>query len=167
MGKNGRIKKSLFIVLFLAFTASTGFQIHLVFAVVPEVLSIEPWTSGADTILNITVTHAQFGGSHYVNRVEVDVNGTIQNIDLTSQSAVTFVVPYNMGEVTENPMVKARAHCTFHGWSGWSESVEVPEFSPIHLLLVLAIVSFAVLLLRSKIASSKKSAGKVSTSYSA
>ncbi len=167
MGKNERIRKNLFVVLFLVFTASAGFQIHLVFAVVPDVLSIEPWTSGADTILNITVSHAGFGGSHYVNKVEVDVDGSIQNIDLTSQSAPTFVVQFNMGELATTPTVKARAHCTVHDWSSWSESVVIPEFSTIHLLPVLAIVSFAVLRLRSKIASSKKSAGKVSTSYSA
>ena len=161
MGKNRIGNKSLFIMLFLALATITGFQINPVLADVPTVESIEPWTSETDTILNITVRHASPSSSHYVDKVEVDIDGAVHDIDLTPQSTLTFVEQYNMGEVVDTPTVQARAHCTFHGWSGWSEPVEVPEFSSIHLLLVLAIVSFAVLLLRSKIASSKKSAGKV------
>ncbi len=155
MGKNMRGKKSLFVMLFLALLMTASFQIKLVLADVPTVESVEPWTSGTDTILNITVRHNSPTTSHYVNKVEVDVDGAIQNIDLPStpvQSAPTFVVQFNMGELTTTPTVKARANCNLHGWSfSWSDPVEVPEFSPIHLLLVLAIVSTSVLLLRAKI----------------
>ncbi len=154
MGKNFRGKKSLFVMLFLALLIIASFQIKLVLADVPNVESVEPWTSGTDTILNITVRHSSPTTSHYVNKVEVDVDGSIQNIDLPStpiQSAPTFVVQFNMGELTTTPTVKAKANCNLHGPGDWSNPVEVPEFSPIHLLLVLAIVSSAVLLLRSKI----------------
>lgn len=135
-------------MLFLALTVITGFQINLVLADIPTVKSIEPWTSETDTILNITVRHALPLPSHYVDKVEVEIDGTVIAVPLTPQSTVTFVEPYNMGEVTDTPTVQARAHCNLHGWSDWSESLEVPEFLTISLLLILAIVSIAVLLFR-------------------
>jgi len=162
MGKNRKTKMSLFIMLFLASTAIAGFQVHIVLADVPSVLSIEPWTSGTDTILNITVRHSSPTSSHYVNKVEVDVDGDVHDIDLTPQSTVTFVVQYNMGELADSPTVRARAHCTIHGWSSWSNSDQVPDSSLIPLLPILAIVSvlaivaIVVLLLRSKLFGSKK-----------
>jgi len=156
MGKNRAGKKSLFLILFLALMAITGSQIHVVFADVPSVLIIEPWTSGTDTILNITVRHSSSTSSHYVNKVEVDVDGTVHDIDLIPQSTVNFVVQFNMGELTEEPTVRARAVCTIHGWSSWSNSVQVPEFSLIQPILILAIVSIAVLFLKPKVYRSKK-----------
>lgn len=165
MGRNRREKKSLFIMLFLALTMITGFRINSVLADVPTVESIEPWTSETDNILNITVRHSSPTSSHYVDKVEIDIDGAVNNVDLTPQSKVTFVVQYNMGEVVDTPTVQARSHCTLHGWSGWSESVEIPEFSTVHLLLVLAIVTITVLFLRSKISGSKKSTRTLSNDY--
>ncbi|UCE16085.1 MAG: hypothetical protein JSV12_00225 [Candidatus Bathyarchaeota archaeon] len=155
-------KKSSFIILFTVLTTFAGFQIHPVLADVPSVLSLEPWTSGTDTILNITVRHSSPTSSHYVNKVEVDVDGAVHNIGLTSQSTVTFVVQYNLGELADEPMVRARAHCTIHGWSSWSNSDQVSDSSSIPLLpilaivSVLAIVSIVLLLLKSKVYGSKK-----------
>lgn len=137
-------------MLFLALTMIAGFQIKLALADIPTVENVEPWTSGSDTILNITVRHALPLTSHYVDKVEVDIDGTIHDVALTPQSTVTFVEPYNMGEVTDTPTVQVRAHCNLHGWSGWSDPLAVPEFSTVSLLLILAIVSIAALLLRSK-----------------
>ena len=167
MSKKRRGKKSLFIMLFLALTVITGFQTNTVLADVPTVLSMEPWVSETDTILNITVRHASPTSSHYVDKVEVDVDGAVNDIDLTPQSTATFVVQFNMGEVAGTTIVQARAHCTFHGWSGWSESLEIPEFLPIHLLLILAVVSIAVFLLRPKISGSRKSTRMLPNGYSA
>jgi len=124
--------------------------------------AIERWTSGTDTILNITVRHSSPTSSHYVNEVEVDVDGAVHDLDLAPQSTETFVVQYNMGELVDEPTVRARAHCTIHGWSSWSNSEKVSDSSSIPLLpilaivLVLAIVSIVVLLLRSKVYGSKK-----------
>ncbi len=160
MNKNRIGKKSLFIMLFLATIIITGFQINPVLADVPTVENIEPWTSGTDTILNITIRHNNPTTSHWVDKVEVDIDGLVQNINLPStplQSAPTFVMQFNMGELTTTPTVKSRAHCNLHGWSfSWSDPVEVPEFSPIHLLLVLAAVSTVVLLLRARISRRKE-----------
>ncbi len=155
-------KKSLFVMLFLVLTTIAGSQIHPILADVPSVLSIEPWTSGTNTILNITVRHSSPTSSHYVNTVEVDIDGAVRDIDLTPQSAVSFVVQYNLGELADEPTVRARAHCTIHGWSSWSNSDQVSDSSSIPLLPILAIVSvlaivaIVLLLLRSKVYGSKK-----------
>ncbi len=148
MVENGKRTKRLVLVLLLALVATAIFQIRVALADVPSVVSIEPWTSETDTILNITVTHSSPTSSHYVNKVEVDVNGTINDIDLTPQSTVTFTVQYDLGELAVEVPVQARAYCTIHGWSNWSSPVVVPEFSFVQLLPILAGVSIAVLLLR-------------------
>lgn len=146
-----KTRKSLFLILFFALVAIPGLNIPIAFAGVPSVLSVEGWASGTDTILNITVSHSPFTSSHYVNKVEVDVDGTVDEINLPSQSTVTFVVQYNMGEVTGTPTVQTRAFCNIDGWSSWSEPVVVPEFSWMHVLLILIVVPIAILFLRSKV----------------
>lgn len=148
MVENEKRTKRLVVVLLSALAASAIFGIRLALADVPSVLSIEPWTSGTDTILNITVTHSSPTGSHYVNKVEVDANGTIHDINLTPQSTVPFTVQYDMGELADEVPVKARAHCNIHGWSNWSSPVVVPEFSFVQLFPILAVVSIVVLLFR-------------------
>ncbi len=148
MIENGKRAKRLLMVLFLALAATAVFPIRLALADVPSVLSIEPWKDGPDTVLNITVRHSSPTSSHYVNKVEVDVNGTIHDIDLTPQSTVTFTVQYDMGELAAEVPVQARAYCTVHGWSSWSSPVVVPEFAFIQLLPIFAVVAIAVMLLR-------------------
>ncbi|UCB60828.1 MAG: hypothetical protein JSV75_04325 [Candidatus Bathyarchaeota archaeon] len=142
--------KTLTILLVLALAVLFAFQTNLVLADIPDVTSVEPWTSGTDTILNITVRHASPTPTHYVDAVEVDIDGTVEAVYLEGQSTETFLAQYNMGEVTDTPAVQARAFCTWHGWSSWSQPVVVPEFSTIYLFLFLAFVSIAILLVRSK-----------------
>ncbi len=157
-----RGKKGAFLIFFLAFMAINTFQIRVVFADVPSVLGIKQWASGTDTILNITVRHSSPTSSHYVNEVEVDLDGTVHDINLTSQSTVTFVVQSNMGEIAEEPTVRARAYCTIHRWSSWSNSERASGFSLNQLIPLLAIASIlvialvTVLLFRSKVRGSKE-----------
>ena len=148
MVENGKRTARLVIVSLLTLAASTLFHIRLALADVPSVVSIEAWTSETDTVLNITVTHSSPTSSHYVNKVEVDANGTIYDIDLTPQSTVTFIVQYDMGELAVDVSVQVRAHCNLHGWSDWSSPVVVPEFSFVHVLPIFAVASIAVLLFR-------------------
>ena len=147
---NRKRPKSLVIMLVLALAVLFAFHINPVLADVPTVESVEPWTSGTDTILNITVRHGLPASGHFVWQIEVDIDGTVHIMELEPQSTVTFVVQYNMSELVGTPTVKVRADCNLHGWSGWSEPVVVPEFSTISLLLILAIVSMAVLLRKSR-----------------
>jgi desulfoferrodoxin (superoxide reductase-like protein) len=122
-----------------------------VYADVPDVQSIVPWTSGTDTVLNITVRHALPSSSHYIYKVEVDVAGTVHVVDLTSpQTSTTFVVQYNMGSLTSTPSVRARAFCNVHDVGPWSQQVVVSEFSALNIILALAIISIAALLIKFK-----------------
>ena len=145
-------KTVTFTLLLLILGIASAIKIGAVFADVPDVLDIEFWISGNETILNITIRHASPTASHYVDVVEVDIDGAVHNVPfIPSQSTITFVVQFNMGEITGVPMVKVRAHCNFHGWSTWSEPIEVPELSLAHLFIILMFVSFGVLLLKTKI----------------
>lgn len=80
-------------MLLFTLVSTVIFRVHPVWADVPSVKNIEVWMSETDTILSITIRHASPTSSHYVDKVEVDVNGTIQTIDLPPlpQSTVTFV----------------------------------------------------------------------------
>ena len=142
---------SLVIGFLLVLLTAMCFQFKPVLADVPAVVNIESWTSGSNTILNITVRHSSPTSSHYVNIVEIDIDGTVETVNLSSQSSATFVVQYNMGGEIDMPEVIARAHCTLHGWSNWSEPVVIPEFSPIYLLLILTMGSLLILLLKFKL----------------
>ena len=139
-------KWSLITLLF--FVVLTGFQVHHVSADVPSVLSIEPWTIGNESFLNITVTHSSPTSSHYVNVVEVDINGSIQTVPLTPQSTTTFVVQYELAGVTDELTVQARAHCNLHGWSGWSGSTQGDGNLPLPpIIAVVAAVSIIIVVL--------------------
>lgn len=140
----------------LALVTISGSQVTPAYADVPAVLTIEPWGSGTDTILNITVRHI-FGFEHYVDLVEVDVDGIIQSMPIAPpQSALVFVVQYHMGEVAGTPTVSARANCNLHSWSPWSEPISVPEFSPLLLLVALASGALASIVLRLKASDTKE-----------
>jgi hypothetical protein len=144
----GRIR--LLIAAMFALVVILAIPITPVMADVPDVLTIEPWTSGSDTILNITVRHAAPSGFHYIDQVEVDIDGSVQVITIPSaQTTTTFLVQYNMGTVTTTPTVTARARCTVHGWSAWSSPVVVPELSIVLPLLLVALTA-VLILFRSK-----------------
>ncbi|UCC58925.1 MAG: hypothetical protein JSW14_03230 [Candidatus Bathyarchaeum sp.] len=138
-------KKSLVIGLLLVLSAIICFNINPVFAALPSVVSIEPWTSGTDTILNITVSHA-FSQIDYLESADVEIDGTIHTVTISNQDSDPFVVQYNMGEVTGTPTVRARGYCTNAGYGDWSESVVVPEFSSVVLLLVFITATIIVII---------------------
>lgn len=140
----------IFISSTIAFASVTIFFPNPVLADVPDVLNVEPWTSGTETILNITVRHSAPTGSHYIDIVQVDVDGAVDDIPLEPQSTNPFIIHYNMGEVTGEPSVQARAHCTLHGWGSWSESLVIPEFSSHMVLVILAVLILATIYFKDK-----------------
>jgi hypothetical protein len=146
--------------MLLIFPTIAVLQIHPVLANLPTVDAPVPWTFGNHTVLDITVRHDTTSlpyADHYVDHVEVDIDGIPHIINLTApQQQYSFVVQYDMGQVTGTPTVEARAHCTYHGWGSFSPSVQVPEFSFLQLLSILAITSIMILLLRSKMHGLKK-----------
>jgi len=158
MNKAAKWNGWFLVTLVLAFTATAMLTlVPPAYADIPDVTSIVPLTSGADTILNITVRHALPSSSHYIYKLEVDVAGIVNTVDLVSpQTTTTFVVQYNMGSLTTAPTVRARAFCIVHGVGQWSQQVVVSEFSALNILLVVAIVSVAVLLVKSRFKSLRK-----------
>lgn len=157
-----RHAKSSVVILLMVLTITIAFESRPALATIPSLDTPIPWTSGTHTILNITIHHDTTllpSPDHYINQVEVDIDGTPHLINLTNspqQPQFSFIVQYDMGEVTGTPMVQARAHCTFHLWGSLSTSVQIPEFSLNQVLLVLVIIASAFAFLRYKGFGSKK-----------
>jgi hypothetical protein len=141
----------LLLALLLISVSSIGIKIVPVRADVPDVLSITPWTSGDDTILNITIRHADPSSVHYIDRVDIDVAGSVQSITLSSQSTAFFTIQQNLGAVTGTPNVRARAHCTTHGWGSYSSPIVIPEFSLVLLPVILVSLTLVTVFARSKL----------------
>lgn len=158
-------KNSILLLLPFASLMLLSFQIQYAFALTPGVVSVAHWTRVSDNhaILNITITHVgspiPIGPSHYVSVVEIDyLNGTIIDLNQpTPQSTQTFVVQYDMEVLSETVSVRARAFCNYpgHGWSSWSNTVIVPEYSFFSLILVFAFVIVLVVTLKFKFGVSK------------
>jgi len=169
LGRCFATKRGLNISFSLAFAIIAVFQTVTAFANVPTVTGVTAWTRQSDnhTILNITVTHSAYFSGHYVNWIQVNISGPIQTINMTDSSPAdqtassTFVIPYDMGVVSDTPAVQSQANCIIHGPSTWSTAVTVPEFSSLQLLLVLVVLTVSPVLLRFR---SKKRQLKTSAS---
>ena len=151
-----RMNRSLRVLFSLTCFVIAVFQVAPVFADAPAVTGVTAWTRQSDNhmILNITVVHNGYFPGHYVNWVQVNVSGTVQMVSMTDSSPVdqtvnsTFVVPYDMGVVSDTPTVQAQANCLVHGSSSWSAVLTVPEFSSLQLVLVLVVLTVAALFFR-------------------
>jgi len=125
-----KAKRAFRPVLFATlFILASVFVVDTALADVPVVNSVKPWTRASDNhvILNITVTHHDYRSDHYVNWVEVDIDGAIDTVNLSPPQPVNqpFVAEYDMGVISNKPTVRARANCNQHGLSGWSTSVKI------------------------------------------
>jgi len=113
------------------FLLASALIVNTAFADVPVVNSVKPWTRASDNhvVLNITITHHNYYTGHYVDSMQVDIDGAIGTVNLSPPQPVNqpFVVEYDMGVVSTNPTVRARAHCNIHGSSGWSASVRIGD----------------------------------------
>jgi hypothetical protein len=114
-------------------------------AIIPQVQDVTVWNSGGETILNITVYHTPLTSLHHVDKVEVDVEGNITSFPV-DQPSTTFIVQTNLGQITGTPSTRVRAHCTIDGWSPWSETFQVPEFSSLILLSIFIIATVVVVI---------------------
>ena len=99
----------LIIVLFsgLAFVSEVQ-------AIIPQMQDVTVTNSGDDTILEVTFFHTPVMPAHHVNEVEVDVDGVITNYQI-SQDSLTFTAQINLGQITGNPIIRARAQCIVDG----------------------------------------------------
>jgi hypothetical protein len=118
-------------------------------------VSIVSFVDGSShTWLNITVNHTpppDIGPSHYVNFIELDINGTIQNLNQSPQTTQTFVVQHDLGVVQDVLIIKARAHCIVHLFSLQSGPITVPEYSLSSIGLLLVMAAAAVLTVKIRV----------------
>ena len=137
----------------MVFSVVVCLSLNPVSALAPIVTSLEYSTTGTDTILTINIEHTLpgAGDSGVVSAVEVDVDGTIYTMSINDPGTSTFSVEYNMGAVTGNPIVRARAEESTAGWGDWCNPITIPEFPLSHLLLFFLVISIAVMFLRLKI----------------
>lgn len=110
------VTSSRVLVMFSAFLVAT------VNADVPSVLEINASTQNGDTILLVKIRHSNPRASHYVDMIEIDVDGEITKVTgIEPQDTQEFEYEYNLGEIGEDAKLKVRAHCNLHGWSSWYE----------------------------------------------
>jgi hypothetical protein len=83
---------------------------------VPSVISMELNKEGDSAELQ--VRHNSPSTSHFVDVIEVDLDGKVKSIELGPQSSTTFTEIIEItGKVAK---MRVRAHCTTHGWSEWN-----------------------------------------------
>ena len=124
-----------------------GVQVLMVEALVPSIVSVEYYDVGSVTWLNVTVHHTPppaLGSSHYVSNVQVEVNGVVEDLSQSPQSAETFSVQYSLGSNTDTYSVRARAFCTVHGYSAWSNTITIPEISFLTVVLLITLATVIV-----------------------
>ena len=116
-------------------------SVVMVFADIPTVLEFKREKVGADNILNLEIRHSSPSSSHYVDIIEVEIDGKVQKVnDLEHQTSTTFTYKYNLGK-SQPAQLRVRAHCNIHGWSQWrSEEKEeggrgIPGFPYVSIIL--------------------------------
>jgi hypothetical protein len=119
-------------------------------AIVPVVQEVVFWENGENTMVNVTVYHTPVNTFHYVDQIEVDIDGTITSYPV-SQSSTTFTAQINLGQISGNPPARARAHCTIDGWSSWSSQQTIPELSLWITIPLYIAGTFAVIVVGKKI----------------
>jgi hypothetical protein len=157
-------KKMVSLLFLLVISVIICFNFNPVSAQELSIDRIEYYTNGADTILNITVTHIspsmpdQYNPLDFVDHLELEIDDAFPFIlvDTTQYEVQHFSVQYNMGEVTGTPKIRARA-VRLQGPGEWSDYVTIPEFSLIHIAPILAVISIAILLMKSKITAKHQS----------
>ncbi|MEM2118207.1 MAG: hypothetical protein QW386_04230 [Candidatus Bathyarchaeia archaeon] len=120
------------------------------FAGIPAVTNVIVWNDGGDTVLNVTVSHSPQSQTipHYLDSIEVNVDGDIQTFTVNFRPETTFTVPCNLGPISGTPTATVRAHCNIDGYGSWYGPVQIPEFPNSLLpLMLLFTLSIAIMIL--------------------
>jgi desulfoferrodoxin (superoxide reductase-like protein) len=94
--------------------------------------------------IKLKIRHSNPSSGHYINLVEVDIDGNIQQFNLQPQTTDPFDVELELGALQGTPNVRARAHCIIHGYSAWSDQIAIPELPIPALALLGALVASLV-----------------------
>ena len=120
---------------------------------VPTVLQIENLSQDSMGRIKVQIAHANYSSSHWVDLIEVDVNGQVQQFYLCAscpQTPDSFTMELDIGPIQGTPNVRARAHCTIHGWSDWSNEVPVPEFPTTAIAVFMALAASLFMIKKAK-----------------
>ena len=152
-----RIKSLCLLLIFISFSLCVFVvDVQAGYPVVQEVVVL---SNGENTMLNVTFYHIPVTTFHYVDQVEVDVNGVVTSYPV-SQSSPTFTAQINLGQISGNPLARTRVDCNVDGWSSWSSQQTIPELSlwitiPIFIIGILAVVVLKKNLLNESVAKLK------------
>lgn len=115
---------------------------------VPTVLQIVNISISSDVEqafkIRLEITHQSPSPTHYVDMIEVQVNGATQQFSQQPQTTDPFTVELDLGTLQGTAEVKARAHCNIHGWSDWSQTIAVPEFPTVAVVTSTLIMTMLV-----------------------
>jgi len=146
MHKLKHARASILALLF-AVTIFVSVQMSPASALVPNIVNVSSHDVGSTTVLDIEISHQPppaIDASHYIANVQLQINGTIVDLPQNPQNTETFTVQYSLGPNTNSYSVIARAGCTLHGYSSFSSSVTIPEFSLAVIALFMALATIAV-----------------------
>ncbi len=112
---------------------------------VADILKIENISQDSIGKVRLEIRHSNPSSGHYINTVEIDIDGQIKEINLQPQDSNPFVVDFDLGEIQGTPNVRARANCNLHGWSAWSDQIEIPEFPNVMLAILAALTTLLLI----------------------
>ena len=146
-----RSKVGQLIILALSFACATIF-VRPVSAGFPVISNVIVLNNGANTVLNVTVSHSPQTPSHYLDRIEVNVSGDNRIFPVAYRPETTFVVQCDLGIIEAPTNATVRAHCIIDGYSlSLYGPILVPEFSSMLLLPLFVIATLlAVIVCRRK-----------------
>ena len=127
-------------------------SVTIVRADVPSVLQINV----VEGKIIVEIRHSSPSNSHFVETVEVRIDGEVYEIDLDPQTETVFEVEIELDDVNL-AYFEVRAKCISHGWSNWSSyGVEEPTDNAggipgFPVLSVLAGVALLVILQKTRI----------------
>jgi desulfoferrodoxin (superoxide reductase-like protein) len=115
---------------------------------VPDVQVIENISQDSAGRIRVQIRHANPTDTHYIDSVEVDVEGQMMQFQqLSPQDTEVFTLEFDLGEIEGTPNVTARSHCTIHGWGDWSDQIQIPEF-PSAVVVAFGVLAASLLLLK-------------------
>ena len=140
------MKLRIIFICFLLLSAAFSLCVFvsIVQGIVADVQEVVFWDNGEDTMLNVTFYHTPVTTFHYVDKIEVDIDGAVTSYPV-SQSSATFTAQISLGQISGNPPARTRVHCTIDGWSSWSSQQIIPELSlwitiPLYLIGTMAVI---------------------------
>ena len=146
------MKKSSIIFLIILTSSILTCTARPVVAGDPIVSDVVVFDDSGITKLNVTVFHSPQYSIHYLNSIEVDLNGSIIPFPVAHRPQNTFTVTCDLGPILGTPTATVRAHCNIDGYSQSYGPTIVPEFTVLSLLLVLVLTTLtATILFRKRV----------------